>query len=137
MLVGKRADIESRCAKRNTPLMLASGAGLLEHVRFLIQSGADPAVTNARGLGCLQAAEQCSSSTASVLSDANAPATSVRRERQWNYKSIQRVLREALAACDKKAKVAKVAKVAKAPKAKDVANADDLAKASKRSQGWQ
>ena len=100
MLVGKRADIESRCAKGNTPLQLAAGAGLVSHVQFLLRSWADPATVSDRGCGCLQRAIQSSGSTALVLQDANAPETWVPSKRQYRYKNPQRMLRNALAACD-------------------------------------
>ena len=67
-LIAKKADMEATDAKGNTPLLLATGAGLVDVVKVLIGAGADVTVQNNNGTGVWQKASRSSSSLKKALS---------------------------------------------------------------------
>ena len=66
-LVERQANVEARTTTGNTPLLLASGTGVVDTIEQLLDCGADVNAKNNRGLGAYQNASQCSRSAKTAL----------------------------------------------------------------------
>jgi ankyrin repeat protein len=69
-LIAKKADLEAKCAKGNTPFLLASGAGVTDIIQALIDARADVHAKNNKGCGAMQKAMGSSGSTRQTLREA-------------------------------------------------------------------
>ena len=76
-LLNKKAELEVKDAKGNTPLLTAAGTGVSDLVKLLISRRADVNAVNYRGLGALQRAGNHSSDVARILKEAGARNTQV------------------------------------------------------------
>ena len=76
-LLEKKAELEARDAKGNTPLLTAAGTGVSDVMRLLVRQRADVNAVNDRGLGALQRAGNHSSDVARILKEAGARNTQV------------------------------------------------------------
>lgn len=74
-LIGRNANIEAEDARGNTPLLLASGCGITDVVKVLIDAGANTSATNYKQKGSLQKADAVSSSSTKFLKNAGAQMT--------------------------------------------------------------
>jgi len=93
-LVMAKAQLEIKDNKDNTPLSLASGAGLGEHQTMLLNNGANPNVRNYNGKGTWQKAKDVSSSSAAKLLRRGAEKTfSTKSGRQRSTFGANRSLR--------------------------------------------
>ena len=77
LLLDRRANLEAREQKGNTPLLLASGAGIADVVELLLRRRADVTAVNHRGVGALQKALNHSTDVRAILERAGAPRTEV------------------------------------------------------------
>ena len=77
-LLEARADVNSREAKGNTPLLVAAGSGLTDVCEVLIFGGADREAINDRLAGAVERAEGCSPSLATYLRSRGVPDTDSR-----------------------------------------------------------
>ena len=68
-LVERHANVEARTTTGNTPLLLASGTGVVDTIEQLLDCGADVNAKNNRGLGAYQNASQCSRSAKTALKE--------------------------------------------------------------------
>ena len=75
ILLGRRANVEARDAKGNTPLLLAAGTGLTDVCTTLLDSGADKDVTNINDHGAYRIADGCSRTLAEILLARGCPET--------------------------------------------------------------
>ena len=92
-LVLKKADIESQCAKGNTPYLLAAGVGVDCIVRQLLDMRANPHAVNNRGQGAKQKGSKSSGTVRETLTRAHVPDPRVwvpsQRQREGESESRQ------------------------------------------------
>jgi len=102
MLLKKKADIEARTAKGNTPFLLASGSGQTDVVNTLMAAKCDGTATNKGGNGALQRARDSSGDVFRALSQASivVPNTTAESGRMRTGTSAARHTRYKLAAED-------------------------------------
>ena len=74
-LIDRKADLELRDAKDNTPLLLASGVGITDICEILVDGGADVNATNYKGKSCWQKSDGSSTDTNNAMVAAGAPKT--------------------------------------------------------------
>jgi hypothetical protein len=67
-LLDKKADIEARDAKQNTPFLTASGTGVTDVVQLLVTCRADVTAVNDRGAGALNKSRKSSTNVFAALS---------------------------------------------------------------------
>jgi ankyrin repeat protein len=75
ILLGRRANVEARDAKGNTPLLLAAGTGVTDVCTTLLDYGADKDVTNINDHGAYRIADGCSRTLAEILLARGCPET--------------------------------------------------------------
>ena len=72
-LIAKKADLEARDPKGNTPFLLASGTGITQTIKTLMDARADVTAENYRHQGATQKAMKSSSDVKRALNDAEVP----------------------------------------------------------------
>ena len=98
-LIEARADVNMPTEEwpYNTPAIMAASQGRKQLLEVLYEAGADKAAVNARGLGQLQGARQCSSTTKQFCLDEEVPdiKTLISGRTRGEHMNPSRVLRHA------------------------------------------